>query len=179
MRSAWIVGSGPNKKEIPENVDLIAVNEEMHKYPNAKYLITLDYAGYAGKRLNFKGIKIFILCLHDYVKDGEIIKDTRFNITYNLSEYDWVIKSRTLHGLGQSLKDFRNNGNSGLSAFQFALGFGYKEIHLCGIEMLGVYSPFFELIRDDLREFKSKFPEVSIHNHCETSALREYFGYEE
>jgi hypothetical protein len=56
---------------------------------------------------------------------------------------------------------------------------GYDVIHLVGLELKGKYSFAYEYLRPELgKVLKQVYPNVRVINHCETSRLKEYLGYE-
>jgi hypothetical protein len=185
MSDCCIIGSAPYKCKIPDGVDLIVVNDEIVNYPNAKYFVTLDYALSAKifddfEFRRFKGCKVFILCLHGAVKDGYTVHDEKFNLEYNLAPFGMIIKSRKMEGISNGFKDFRNNGNSGLAAVQFALCMGYRNIHIYGIDMnSSEYERFFFMFEDSFGDVAKYYPEAKLINHGENSSFRRLVGYVE
>jgi len=202
----WVIGGGPSgKKKIETDDDLIVVNKDIFRYPLAKYFVTMDNR-FAIWELNGKNgatpkfpTKIFIAnaaCEHLRIKNG--IVDQRWGISYDLSHYDWIIRSCAVGGIGTSWNDFRSGGNSGFCAFQLALLLGYKEIHLVGFD-LGIvdgkthhhdgytkckddYKTAFSNYRnrfvDAVRYDLPKFKDVKVINHSPTSMLKDFLGYE-
>ena len=124
-----------------DNKDTIVVNKSILDVPHPTYFITVDFTflrKLGVHKLESKDTtKVFIACLHfPYIeeKDGRIV-DTRFNLVYDLSDFDVIIKSRKVVGIGYQFKDFRNGLNSGFCALQLAVILGYTKIYLLGVDL--------------------------------------------
>lgn len=153
-RSCFIVGGGPSLQNfdygILEGRDVIAVNQAIWKIPSAKYFITMDYTwlskskiqgiGSAGNRAQFiqhPAKKYFVIAFGGErlgcVDEFHYI-DKKFNLEYDLTLFDKVIKTFQYGGIGFSFEDFHCGSDSGYSALQLAVVLGYKEIYLLGMD---------------------------------------------
>jgi len=147
MKKIYIVGGGSSLRAFNfsrlRDKETIAVNKSIFHVPDPNYFITTDYTFMRKITRNLilfrkdKATKIFVVNYDNkYIKDvGGKIVDTRFRLTYDLSEFDVIIKSRKNGGIGFSFKDFRCGASSGYCALQFAVIMGYKEIYLLGIDL--------------------------------------------
>lgn len=149
LNECFIVGGGPSLLgfdfSLLSGKDVIVVNKAVEDYPQANYFITVDYTFLRKIQPDLlktvSASKAFIACLHlPYMveRDGRII-DTRYNLIYDLSDFDVVIKSRRADGFGFKFSDFRNGYNSGYCALQLALILGYKRIYLLGFDLIVQY----------------------------------------
>ncbi len=147
MNEIFIIAGGMGVHEVDfsklKDKDIIVINKTVLDFPNAKYLVTMDYsmlqklARQGANIENITATKVFIAnFVPSYMKekDGYIV-DTRFNLIYDLSLFDMIIKSRKLDGIGYEWNDFRHGDNSGFCAVQFAILQGYKKINLIGFDM--------------------------------------------
>jgi len=144
--SVYIVGGGVSLKGFDFKNKLrgkrvIAVNKAINFLPRADFFITMDYTFL--RKINNKPYpfcqadKIFVLNLDaDYIMfDNGLPVDTRFNLKYELQDFDVVIKSYKTNGIGFKFSDFRNGENSGFCALQFAVIMGFSPIYLLGIDL--------------------------------------------
>ena len=147
QEAVYIVGGGPSLKGFDFNSlkfkDTITINKSIFDVPNPNYFITVDYTflkKIKTQKIYFDSIdttKIFIADFHfPYIKEkrGRIV-DTRISLVYELQDFDLIIKSRQINGIGYEYKDFRTGGNSGYCALQLAVLLGYKKIYLLGIDL--------------------------------------------
>jgi len=147
VNDVFIIAGGMSVHEVDfsklKDKDIIVINKTVLDFPNAKYFITMDYSmlqkleRQGAKIDNITATKIFIAnFVPNYMKekDGYIV-DTRFNLIYDLSLFDMIIKSRKLEGFGYEWNDFRHGNNSGFCAVQFAILMGYKKINLIGFDL--------------------------------------------
>jgi len=144
-RPCFVVGGGSSLKNFDfsllANQDSIVTNKAIFDTPNPKYFITVDYTFLRKIDLKkFKSIKttkIFVAGFHHfYIREsrGQIV-DTRYNLVYDLSPFNIIIKSNKAEGIGPSFDEFRTGLNSGYCALQLAIILGYKEIVLLGIDL--------------------------------------------
>lgn len=144
-KKVFIIGGGPSLKdfdfELLRDKDTIAVNRAILDVPNPNYFITVDFTFLKKlRRSRLQSVdttKIFVACLHfDFMteKNGQII-DTKHDIVYDLSDFDLIVKSRGVKGIGYRFKDFKNGLNSGYCALQLAVILGYKKIYVMGIDL--------------------------------------------
>lgn len=165
-KEVYIIGGGASLKAFDfdslADKDTIVVNKAIRNVPDPNYFITMDYVflrrmGIEEFNVN-KVSKMFVANFGDNIlveKDG-VITDPRFNIVYDLKEYDVVIKSWTKFGLGFTFNEFRSGNNSAYSALQLAVILGYKEINLLGVDLvvLGTDTHYHEGYNHQLEKFK-------------------------
>lgn len=165
----FIIAGGLSVYETPfsklKDKDIIVINKTVLDFPNAKYFVTMDYSmlqkleRQGDKIDNITATKVFIAnFVPPYMKetDGYIV-DTRFNLIYDLSLFDMVIKSRKLEGFGYEWNDFRHGDNSGFCAVQFAILQGYKKINLIGFDMcVHTATHFHGGYGEDINSFRKK-----------------------
>jgi len=207
MRSAWIMCGGPSASEkLSVSGDIIAVNKDMFRYAEeAKYTITMDNRFTVWELSNPQretpktSTNIFIVNMADEnMRHTKSFYDARWGISYDLSQYDMILKSYRVHGFGETWKDFRNGGNSGYCALQLALILGYNEIHLVGMDLGkvnglthhhegyldckddydGRFAEFSLAIMTAITNDLEKFSGVTLINHSPVSPLRSLIGYE-
>lgn len=145
----YIVGGGPSLKDFDfkklENKTTIAVNKSILNVPNSNYFITTDYTflNYLRKNnqyeqfQNSNAIKVFVAnCISDQLQiiDGNVV-DTKFNLEYELQDFDRIIICKSAKSIGFNHKDFNSGYNSGFCALQLAVILGYNPIYLLGIDM--------------------------------------------
>lgn len=141
----YIIGGGPSLKHFNFNVlrnkITIAANKSIFDIPSPDYFISVDYTflrkvkKYSFSTINAKKFFVADFSHPDLVEiDGQII-DKRFNLVYNLREYDRVIKAQKFLGIGYSFEDFNAGRNSGYCALQLAVILGFKKIYLLGIDL--------------------------------------------
>ncbi len=206
MNEAFIIAGGESVREIDfskiQGKDLIVVNKTVCDFPNAKYFVTMDYSMLAklerqGKDISkIKSTKIFIAnFVPPYMKEtnGHIV-DTRFNLIYDLSSFDMIIKSRKLEGFGYEWNDFRHGNNSGFCALQFAILMGYQKINLIGFDMCfhtvthyhGGYNEGRDSFQKKLEKYRETFlealnndlkPEIKIWSNSSISKLNSVLKY--
>lgn len=145
-KECYIVCGGPSLKDFNfsklQGKDCIVTNKSIINVPWACYFVTIDFTFL--RKMNAAYLrgpvtKVFIANFapeYPYMKeiDGRII-DTRFQKVYDLSDFDMIIKSRKLDGLGKTFADFRSGENSGFCAFQLAVVLGYERINLLGVDL--------------------------------------------
>jgi len=141
----YIVGGGPSLKNFDfstlTNKCTIVVNKSIFHTPNPNYFISVDYTFLQKVRTkNFHSIpvkKFFVADFsHPFLKEvnGQIT-DTRYNLTYDLRDYNLLIRAYKREGIGYTFKDFRTGRNSGFCALQLAVIFDFKKIYLLGIDL--------------------------------------------
>jgi hypothetical protein len=146
--SVFIIGGGPSLKGFDflrlRDVDTIVTNVAVFDVPNADYFVTVDYT-FLNKvrgRLNAfhrkQVTKIFVANLGhpDLAEANGAFRDIRNNLTYNLCDFDMIIKSYERVGMGTTFYDFRTGDNSGFCALQLAVLLGYTKIYLLGIDLI-------------------------------------------
>lgn len=195
MDDIYLIGGGASLKEFDFNrlryKHCIAINKSISDVPWADYFITIDYT--IRSKIDLRSIKTTKIFVVNYSKgtikdvDG-LIKDIKFNITYDLSDYDLILKSRAIDRFGFTFNDFRDGANSGYCALQFAIIMGYTNIHLLGYDLrcseqthyhdgyktmnlskmnnnLTKYSAYF---KDAIINLKETHPEINIHSYDST-----------
>jgi len=145
----FIVGGGPSLREFNfgclNTEDVIVTNVAIFDVPKAKFFITIDYSfilKITNRLQEFDQsdvTKVFVAGLHheNLVEKRGQIRDTRYNLVYDLSRFDIILKSYNETGCGRTWNDFRSGLNSGFCAFQLAVLLGYKKIYLLGMDLLG------------------------------------------
>lgn len=144
-KKVYIIGGGPSLSgfdfDLLSGKEVITVNKSILDIPNPKYFITVDFTFLRKVRWSvinkIRTTKVFVACLHfPFMSEekGRIV-DTRYNIVYDLKDFDVIIKSRKEDGIGFTFREFRNGLNSGYCALQLAVLLGYKEINLMGIDL--------------------------------------------
>ena len=121
-----------------KNKTTIAVNKSHSYVPNLDYFITIDFTALRKiKPVNPSATKIFIanFSVPSLKEINGRIVDTRWNLVYDLKNFDLVVKSRKAEGIGLTFKDFRTGNNSGYCALQFAVAMGFNPIYLLGIDL--------------------------------------------
>lgn len=206
MNEIFIIGGGMSVREIDyskiEGKDLIVINKTVLDFPNAKYFVTMDYSmllklSRQGKDISkITSTKVFIAnFVPKYMKEinGHIV-DTRFDLIYDLSSFDMIIKSRKLEGFGYEWNDFRHGNNSGSCAVQFAILMGYQKINLIGFDMCvhtathyhGGYHEGRDSFRAKVEKYRETFhkaivedlkPEIKIWSCSSISKLNSVLKY--
>lgn len=161
----FVVGGGPSVKTFDlrklSNEDTIVVNKSFMFTPNPTYFVTMDYTFL--KKVNIEQFKRlscpkFFIVNRAFEKlqeiDGRIV-DVRFNLVYDLKDFDVIIKSYKGEGLGFTWDDFRNGANSGFCGVQLAILLGYSEIYLVGFDLM--VSGDWTHYHDGYGESKDKF----------------------
>jgi hypothetical protein len=147
-KPVYIIGSGYSLQNFDfsqlRNKNTITINKSIFNVPNPNYFITIDYTFLQNKiryqKKDFKKInipKIFVANYDNtYIKNinGKIV-DTRYNMTYELEDYNMIIRSYRANGLGFTFNDFRSGYNSGFCAFQFAVLMEFNPIYLLGFDL--------------------------------------------
>lgn len=145
--SIYIVAGGPSLKgksfELLRNKTTIAVNAAIVDVPNPDYFITVDYS-FLHKVPNIHNIlenspatKVFVANMtHPFMKEIRgAIADTRFNLVYDLSLFDLIIKSRNVDGIGRTFGAFCSGLNSGYCALQLAILLRAQKVYLLGVDL--------------------------------------------
>lgn len=202
----FVVGGGPSLRNFDFHTltdkCAIAVNKSVFHIPNPNYFISVDYTFLrkVSKTL-FKSIpaKKFFVADFGYPSLKEVdkrITDTRFNLTYDLRDYDLLIKAYKQEGIGYTFKDFRTGKNSGFCALQLAVIFGFKKIYLLGIDLnqrgkthyhegygervktfvpkLDEYHDYFKI---GLEQLKSERPDIQVISCSPNSRLNGVIPY--
>lgn len=144
MSECWVMCGGPSAREkLTVEGDIIAVNKDAFRYPEAKYVISMDNRfniwELQGKdrKLPEGPANIFVVNMaYPHMDHKKSFVDKRWGMSYDLSYYDLIIKSYRVKGFGKTFKDFANGNSSGFSALQLALILGYKTIHLVGLDLV-------------------------------------------
>ena len=145
MNSCLVFAGGPSLQgfDFSKVGDLatICANKSIFHVPNPSYFVTVDYTFLRKIDIkqfrSIKTTKVFVADLHfPFLKEqnGQIV-DTRFNLVYNLKDFDLIIKSRKAEGIGYGFDDFRTGLNSGYCALQLAVVLGYRRIYLFGFDL--------------------------------------------
>jgi len=209
-KEIYIVGGGwslrnKNLKWLA-NKTTICINKSIFYVPYPDYFITMDFT-FLNKIKKLKKYldslstdKIFVVNFHvPYLKEenGQI-KDIRgHGIIYNLKDFNIIIKSYNVNGIGFKWKDFCNGANSGYCGLQLAILLGFNKIHLLGIDFVigkqthfhGGYKEssisfqkkldiYFEYWKKGLLELKEKRPDIKIISNSEISKLNGIIPYE-
>ena len=202
----YIIGGGPSIKNIDlsklKDKDTIVVNKAILDVLNPNYFITMDYTFLKkinnNNLINTDFVKVFIANFtYDYIQnvDGRIV-DTRFNLVYDLSDFDIIIKSYFTNGFGIRFNQFCNGNNSGFCALQLAYLLGYKKIYLLGIDLVldgdqthyhGGYGnskkfkqrlpDYISNFVDGIIELKMKDNSVKLYSCSDISILNEHIEY--
>jgi len=141
----YIVGGGSSLTEFNfsklADKCTITVNKSIFHVPNPSYFITVDYT-FLKKvdRKVFDSIstkKFFVADFsHSFLKEvNKQITDTRYDLTYNLRNYNLLVRAYKQEGIGYTFKDFRTGRNSGFCALQLAIILGFKKIYLLGMDL--------------------------------------------
>lgn len=141
----YIVGGGPSLKGFNFSTladkCTIVVNKSIFHVPNPNYFISVDYTFLKKVDRGVFGIipakKFFVADFsHIFLKEiGKQIVDTRYDMTYNLRDYNILIRAHKQEGIGYTFKEFRTGRNSGFCALQLAVIFGFKKIYLLGMDL--------------------------------------------
>lgn len=206
--SVYIIGGGESLKTFDwaklQNKDVIAVNKAVLNWPLSKYFITMDYTFLKKIKNRLSDIskctKIFIANFtFDFMKEenGQI-KDSRYNLVYDLKEFDVIIKSRERGYFGTEFNTFSNGQNSAYCALQLAIILGYKNIYLVGLDFQfketthyhDGYNHNEKVFRTKLDEYynyfktgikflKTNYPDINIYNCSSSSRLSKDLEYRE
>lgn len=152
MENVYIIGGGSSLKGFDfnklKNKTTIVSNKSIFDVPNPNYFITTDYTflNYL-KKVNlynaWKNLdceKIFVVnCIAEFIQyknDGII--DTRYNLKYDLKDFNQVIICKSAKSVGFNFNEFNSGYNSGFSSFQLAILLDYNPIYLLGIDMISI-----------------------------------------
>ena len=124
----------------------IVSNKSVFDVPNPNYFITTDYTflNYLKKERkyniwkNLNCIKFFVAnCISESIKNinGQII-DTRYNLKYELHDFNEIIICKSAKSVGFDFKNFNSGYNSGFCSFQLAILLGFNPIYLLGMDMV-------------------------------------------
>lgn len=202
----FIVGGGPSLRNFNfsslTDKCTITVNKSVFHVPNPNYFISVDYT-FLGKvtRKVFHAIparKFFVADFsHPFLQEiNKKITDTRFNLKYNLHDYNVLIRAQNQEGIGYTFEDFRTGRNSGFCAFQLAIILGFKRIYLLGIDLnkqssthyhegygeraatfnpkLDEYYDYFEM---GLEQLKQERPDIHVFSCSLDSRLNDIISY--
>jgi hypothetical protein len=158
-RRVLLVGGGPSVKrqdlmKLTGNVgiDSIVINCAVFDAPKPTAFITKDYSFLLkvpsilratgdrrseSERRWKSAKKVFVASFAENVlkeKDGVIV-DTRYNLVYDLSGIDEIVRAERKSGISRSKEEFCAGIDSGYSALQYAIVQGYNEIYLLGYDM--------------------------------------------
>jgi hypothetical protein len=151
-RECFVIGGGASLEGFPfqklYEKDTICVNKALFSVPNPTYFITTDYTFLSklGKHrkqfIQTTAKKIFVVDTTGTSPVEQIhgdFVDTRFNLKYNLTQFDEVIQATGTSGFGYSLNDFRTGTNSGYCALQLAVALKYSPIYVLGIDLVNQF----------------------------------------
>jgi hypothetical protein len=208
-KAIFIVGGGPSLAGLSlstlENKTTIAINKSIFDVPSPSHFITMDFTflrKIANRSVEFQNIhtnKVFVANLEpSYMKDmrGRIV-DTRSNMMYDLRDFNMIVKSYRMDGIGDSFQEFRTGENTGFCALQLAVLLGYKKIYLLGIDLsctdkthyhegypgqrvnrfkpkLDQYAQYFKVALKSLQKTR---PDIRVFSCCSTSCLNEIINY--
>ena len=210
MRDIYVVGGGHSLLKADTfklaDVDTIVVNKTLFYIPSADYFITMDYSfmrkmrGYLKAFDKNKATKFFVANFdNNYIKeiDGKIV-NTKNNQAWNLQNFDVIVKSKKMSGIGKEWRDFRSGYNSGFCGLQLALLLGYDNIYLMGIDLNidrithfhGGYrqnvkvfqerlEEYYEYFKTGIEECKILYPNVNIYCSSKKSRLLDFLEYRE
>jgi hypothetical protein len=151
-RTCVVVGGGPSLQGFDFNSlkthSVVAINQAIFRIPFADYFITMDYTWLIKSKVNVSGDqrryfesrpahKYFVLALgEDRLEriDEKHYRDSKYNLVYDLSVFDTVIRPVQYGGMGSTLSDFHYGSDSGYSAIQLAFVLGYNPIFLLGFD---------------------------------------------
>lgn len=188
--------------------DTITINKSIFYIPSPDYFITIDQTllkkitDKQRKQLKkLKCEKIFIANfgsghLIERHSDGAII-DKRWNLKYKLDDFNTVIKSNKISGIGLDWNDFRTGDNSGFCGLQLAILKGYTVINLVGMDLVtfkgqthfhGGYGEserrfqqklvkYYKYWEDGLNELKIKRPDIKVYSCSPISSLNKIIPY--
>lgn len=148
-KKCFVIGGGSSLKDFDWSVlkdkDTVVANMAIFSVPDPKYFVTVDYTFYTKLKPEqkdqfneIKTSKIFIADMSPgtpLVETDGKIQDVRFNLIYNLENFNVVVKAVGKEGFGYTLGDFRTGVNSGYCALQAAIALGYQEIYLLGFDL--------------------------------------------
>ena len=202
----FVVGGGPSLVGFDfstlVNRCTIAVNKSVFHIPNPNYFISVDYT-FLRKvtKAVFNPIraKKFFVADFSYSFMKEVdkqITDTRYNMRYDLSGYNILIRAYKQEGIGYTFEDFRTGRNSGFCALQLAVIFGFKKIYLLGIDLnqqgkthfhegygeraktfvpkLNTYYDYFKVA---LEQLKSERPDIQVTSCSPSSRLNDVIPF--
>lgn len=146
-QKVFIVAGGPSLKGFNfkrlADYDTIVVNKSLFYVPNPDYFITIDHSflqkvNNGRNKINKSNASKFFVANFGsglLVEKGGKIKYKKTNKIYDLKEFDVIVKSWCINGLGDNWGDFRSGNCSGYCAFQLAVILGYYEIYLLGVDL--------------------------------------------
>jgi len=203
---AFIVAGGPSLQgfdfSLLSNKFTIVVNKSILSVPSPNYFISVDYTFLSKIDLfSFRAspaTKVFVADLsYPFLveSDGRIV-DRRFDLVYDLKDYDVIVKSRKQEGMGLSFKDFRSGKNSGFCALQLAVILGFTEIYLLGVDLCCVGSThyhegygeskssfnkkldeYYRMYVEGIQELQEKSPSTKIFSCSKVSNLNKIIVY--
>jgi len=210
--SIFIVAGGSSLKEFDFNKlkDKITIvsNKSFLDVPNANFFITTDitFLNYLKKYNLYNrwkltpSKKIFVVNLiasFMQLKNGKIT-DTRYNLTYNLTDFNQIIICRSAKDVGYNFDNFHSGYNSGFCAFQYTIIKKFKKIYLLGMDMcsteethyhggygrsvekfnknLSNYYPHFAEV---LKKLNKERPDIKIISCSKTSRLNKFIEYKD
>lgn len=150
MKDIFIIGGGTSLKnfdfsKLNDKITIVS-NKSIFDVPNANYFITTDYTFI--NYLRFRGLydvwrkhpakKIFVAnCIANHIQNiNGKITDLKYNLEYDLQDFDEVIICKSAKDIGFDLEHFNSGYNSGFCTFQYAILMGYKNIYLLGMDMI-------------------------------------------
>jgi len=202
---AFIIGGGPSLKGFDFNClkdkFCIASNYAIFDIPWAQYFITID-ATFTRKVIsridefhNHKAHKVFVANFASgYLVDrADAIVDSRYEMVYDLSPYNQIVRSYEYSGFADNYDDFKNGNNSGYCALQLAIILGYTKIYLLGIDLachddrshyhdgyksqMRQLESFHKYYVDGLTELQVERPEIKVISCSPISRLNNIIEY--
>ena len=190
-----------------ENKPTIVSNKSVFDTPNPNYFITTDYTflnhlkkeGIYNNWKNMSCMKFFIAnCISDVIQiENGQIKDTRYNLEYELQDFDRIVICKSAKGVGYNFDNFNSGYNSGFSSFQLAILLGYNPVYLLGMDMASSnkdthyhdgYGKSFHRMNKNLDNYSKHFltilqrlkiekPELKVISCSKISLLNEVIEY--
>ena len=144
----FVLGGGPSLSTFNfsklKNEDTICSNQAVFDVPSPDYFITCDYMFVKRtKAVKLDQLNCTMVFVANFI-DGVIqdvkgkIVDIEKNYSYDLCQFDMIIKCRKRSGMGLTFKDFRSGRNSGYCGLQLAVLLGYRKIYLLGMDFVVV-----------------------------------------
>jgi len=202
----YIIGGGPSLKDFDFSLladkCTIAVNKSIFHVPNPSYFISVDYTFL---RKVSKGLFHSITAKKFFVADfscsflkeiDKQITDTRYNMVYDLRDYNFLIRAQRQDGIGYTFENFRTGRNSGFCALQLAVILGFKRIYLLGVDLnqqgkthyhegygersktfIPKLDKYYDYFRIALEQLKSERPDIQVISCSSRSRLNDTIPY--
>lgn len=202
----YILGGGPSLKHFDflqlTDKCTIAVNKSIFHIPNPDYFISVDYTFLrkVSKQVfnSISARKYFVADFsHLFLKEvDKQITDTRYNMVYNLCDYNFLIRAYKQDGIGYTFKEFRTGRNSGFCALQLAVILGFKKIYLLGVDLnkeerthyhegygekVKTFAPkldeYYSYFKVAIEQLKSERSDIQVISCSSTSRLNDIIPY--